>query len=254
MRSPPHQVIRKRFAMLTLLGNYSGHRLLLAGISLLFCIHGLAQAADKQSIPAAPFAVARVHFESNATDGDVEVVFDVKGTKDGLAKLSVVSPDGRTVIDFTAPDASTLGIRQFSFESPEPKNIESLKSAYPAGVYTFAGVTVAGETLYSQSSLNHKLPAAASFLKPAERTLVSVTESVSIAWLTVEWVTGVIIEIKQSESGASITAELPGSATSFAVPAGFLVPDSEYELSIGNVNEDGNISFVETTITTAGHK
>src|SRR5690242_14538503 len=67
---------------------------------------------------AIPFSVASVHLEQNTTDEDMEVVFEVKGGQDGLAELSVVSPDGRPVVAFRAADESTLGIRQFRFESP----------------------------------------------------------------------------------------------------------------------------------------
>src|SRR3990170_1930018 len=138
---------------------------ILAGIALLLCSHGLALGADKEPGSFVPFAVASVRFEQNATDGDAEVVFEVKGGKEGLAKLTVVSPDGRTVIDFTAPNASTLGIRQFRFETPEPGDVESLKSAYPEGVYTFTGATAAGGKLRGESPLNHKLPPTASVLR-----------------------------------------------------------------------------------------
>ena len=94
---------------------------ILAGVTLLLGSHGLALVrVGKESGPSVLFAVTSVHFEQNATDRDVEVVFEIKGGDEGLAKLAAVSPDGRTVIDFTAPDASTLGIRQFRFESPEP--------------------------------------------------------------------------------------------------------------------------------------
>ncbi|HEU5305469.1 MAG TPA: hypothetical protein VFU40_12545, partial [Gemmatimonadales bacterium] len=129
---------------------------ILAGASLLLGVPSLP--------PPAPFAVASVRFEQNATDQDVEVVFEVKGGKDGLAKLVVVAPDGRTVIDVTAPDASTLGIRQFRFESPEPPDAAQLRAAYPEGVYTVTGTTAGGQTLRGASTLHHKLPPAASFL------------------------------------------------------------------------------------------
>ena len=102
-------------------------------LSSQYLLTGFAQEPGSSQL----FAFAKVHFEQNATDGDVEVVFEIKGGDEGLANLRVVSPDGRIVIDFTAPDASTLGIRQFRFESPEPKDIEGLKTAYPEGVYTF---------------------------------------------------------------------------------------------------------------------
>ena len=194
------------------------------------------------SNPILPFAVARVHFEHNVTDGDVEVVFEVKGGDEGLAKLAVVSPDGRTVIYSTAPDASTLGIRQFRFESPEPRDIESLKSAYPEGAYTFAGATAAGNKLYGQSRLNNRLPATATFLRPGDRARGVVAEDVEITWTTVKNIAGYILEIKQDELDVNITAKLPGSAAAFAVPAGFLITGTQYKLSIGTVTDEGNIA------------
>jgi len=214
---------------------------------IVFCSFQLAQADDKSE----PFPQAHVHFEQNATDGDVEVVFVAKGGKKGLAQLTVVSPDGRKVIDFSAPDASTLGIRQFHFESPEPGDVDSLKAAYPEGVYTFTGATANGDTFGGKSTLNHTLPATASFLQPAAEAHNVAVTNLTITWTPVNNMAAYVVEIEQDDLGVNITAELPGSATSFDVPDGFLVPDTEYGLAIGTMTEDGNISFVETSFTTA---
>jgi hypothetical protein len=224
---------------------------ILAGIILLFGSYGRAQVAGPESGPPERFAVARVHFEQNATDGDVEVVFEVKGGADGLSKLTAVSPDGRMVVDFTAADASTLGMRQFRFESPEPKNAESLKSAYPAGVYTFAGATAAGEKFKGESTLNHDLPAPASFLHPEARAQGVSTKGLKMTWTAVKNLAAYIISIEQEELEASLTARLPGSVTTFAVPEGFLLPDTQYTLGLGTVSDEGNVSFVETWFITA---
>ncbi len=225
---------------------------MLAGVSLLLGSHGLAPGVGNQSAPSAPLAVATVHFERNATDGDVEVVFEVKGGDEGLAKLAVVSPDGRTVIDFTAPDASTLGIRQFRFESPEPGDVESLKAAYPEGVYTFAGATAAGHKLHGESTLHHKLPATVSFVRPGVGARGVGAKHLEIEWTPVKKVTAYIVKIEQHALAVEITARLPGSVGTFAVPDGFLRPGTKYQLGIGTVTDEGNISFVETTFTTAG--
>jgi hypothetical protein len=199
-----------------------------------------------------PFAVARVHFEQNVTDGDAEVVIEVNGGDTGLAKLTVVSPDGRTLIDFTAPDATALGIRQFRFESPEPRTVESLKSAYPKGVYTFAGTTAAGEKLHGTSTLSHRLPVAASLLKPEAGARGVSTRNLKIIWTPVKNAASYIVSIEQDELDVSITSKLPGSVTTFTVPDGFLLPATKYTLGIGTVTDEGNISFTETTFTTAG--
>jgi hypothetical protein len=228
---------------------------ILAGVTFLLGSHGLAPVGvGKESGPSVPFAVANVHFEQNATDGDFEVVFEVNGGDKGLTKLAVVSPDGRTVLDFTAPDASTLGIRQFRFESPEPANFESLRSAYPQGVYTFTAVNADGAKLHSQSTLNHKLPATTSFLQPKSGSQGVAVKALEITWTPVKGTAAYIIKIEQAEGDVSIEARLPESVTKFAVPDGFLLPGTEYTLGIGTVTNEGNVSFVETTFTTAGKK
>jgi hypothetical protein len=220
--------------------------LLLAGVLLLV-------KPDAAGAPAASssFAVATIHFEQNATDGDFEAVVEAKGGDEGLAKLAVVSPAGRAVIDVTAPAATTLGVRQLRFESPEPGDFASLKTAYPEGVYTFTGTTAAGATLQGKATLRHALPSAAAILRPAARARDVGLKGAVISWTAVRNITAYIVTIEQNGSDVSITARLPGSVASFAVPDGFLRPGTAYQLGIGAVTGDGNISFAEMTFTTA---
>jgi hypothetical protein len=225
--------------------------LIIAGVIFLLSSHGLALGAGRESGSTTPLAVASVRFEQNATDGDAEVVFEVQGGKEGLAKLTVVSPDGRTIIDFAAPDASTFGIRQFRFETPEPGDVKSLKSAYPEGVYTFTGATAAGGKLHGESRLSHKLPATASFLVPRAAARGVGAKNLKLTWTPVKNLAAYIISIKQRKLGVSLTARLPGSAATFAVPDGFLRAGTEYQLSVGTVSGEGNISFAEATFRTA---
>ena len=201
--------------------------------------------------PPSSFAIASIHFEQNATDGDFEAVVEVKGGNEGLAKLAVVSPDGRTVIDVTAPAATTLGVRQLRFESPEPGDFATLKAAYPEGAYTFTGTTAAGARYEGTATLQHALPAAAAFLRPAARGRgVGVTDLV-VTWTSVRNAAAYIVTIEQPDLDVSITARLPGSMDRFVVPHGFLRTGTAYQLGIGTVTGGGNISFVETTFTTA---
>ncbi len=211
---------------------------------------GWVRQAEAQSAKAVPFPVASVHFEQNATDGDVEVVFRAKGGADGLANLKVLSPDGRTVIEFTAPDPSTLGMRQFRIESPEPKDVKALKAAYPEGTYEFTGRTFSGATFVGKSTLSHRLPATAKFGTPAPEAEDVSIKDVKISWGAVAGVASYIVKIEHDELGTKIEAVLPSSLTSFAVPNGFLMPGTEYELEIGTVTAEGNVSFVETSFTT----
>jgi len=224
---------------------------ILAGLILLLVSYGLALGAGKESRQSIPLEAASVLFEQNATDEDVEVVFEVNAGDVGLAKLTVVSPDHRTVIDFTAPDASTLGIRNFQLESPEPKDIEGLKAAYPEGTYTFAGTNVVGDKLHGEATLIHELPATVSFLRPGAGATRISTEDLEIAWTPVENVANYIVEIEQDELDVKLKARLPATAATLVVPSGFLLPGTEYKLSIGTMTDKGNISIVETTFTTA---
>lgn len=209
-----------------------------------------AHAAETGSAPNS-FPVASVHFEQNVTDGDSELVFQVKGGKDGLAQLTVVSPSGRTVIAFRAPDASTLGIRQFRFESPEPTDSGSVKVAYPEGIYNFSGTTFSGAKFVGKSTLSHLLPTTTSVASPAPKAASVSAKDLKVSWKAVKGVASYLVGIKQPESSVNITASVPASATSFAVPHGILSPGKEYKLSIGTVAANGNTSFIETTFTTA---
>ena len=224
---------------------------IVAGVTLLLCASGLALGTAKETGPAGPFAVALVHFEQNATDGDSEVVLEVKAGKEGLTRLVVTAPDGRTVVDFTAPDASTLGIRQFRFETPEPRDLKALRSAYPEGVYTFAGVSTGGRKLRGEATLHHALPSTTSFVSPKAAAGGVATKNLKIAWSPVKDLAAYTVKLEQRETNASLTANVPGSVSTFAVPDGLLLPGTEYQLALGTVSKTGNISFVETTFRTA---
>ena len=231
----------------------SGFLLVLTGsvFSAEIKIAAIAPAGGEiKSTKAIPFSLAAVHFEHNATDGDVEVVFEVRGGTDGLAGLIVRSPDGRRVIAFGAPDASTMGIRQFRFESPEPRDVKSIKAAYPEGVYKFFGKTASGAKFFGKSTLSHRLPAATALAKPAATAENVSVKDFEVSWIAVQDTTSYIVKIEQRDLNVNLAALLPGSTTSFTVPNGFLSRGTKYQLSIGTVSRERNMSFVQTTFTT----
>jgi len=220
-------------------------------IAVLMSAVGPPALAAENSSSSAAFPEASVRFEQNATDGDAEVVFRVKAAKDGLAELTIVSPTGRKVVDFKAPDAATLGIRQFVFESPEPKDAKALKVAYPEGAYEFLGRTASGARFAGKSTLSHRLPGAVTFVRPAAAAADVPVRDLKLSWTAVDGAAAYDVGIKQDELKTNFVALLPGSATSVGVPEGFLVPGRKYKVSIGVVSAEGNISYVETTFTTA---
>lgn len=204
------------------------------------------------SEPSFPFTTAKVRFEQNVSDQDVEVVFEVNAGDKGLSKLTVLSPDGRAVIDSLASDYSTLGIREYNFESPEPRDVLRLKAVYPQGEYIFSGTTVSGDKYRSASRLSHELPPAISFLRPAAGARGVAVKDLEIAWTPVKDVAAYILEIQHDKLGVELKVKLPASTATFAVPNGLLLPGEAYQLSIGTVSDEGNISFLETTFTTVG--
>ena len=222
-----------------------------AVMSALFLIlNGSARGAEAQPAAPVPFPVASVHMEQNVTDGDMEVVFQVKAGQEGLAELSVVSPDGRPVVAFRAPEPSTLGIRQFRFESPEPRDVKALKAAYPEGVYEFSGKTFSGATLVGKATLSHRLAATTTFVRPAPAAENVLVKDLTISWSAVAGVASYQVSIEQGEMNVRVTALLPGPSTSFAVPPGVLVRGRKYKMAIGTATREGNVSYVETTFTT----
>ena len=221
-------------------------------VALLLCLFAdRAEAAEKPASKPEPFERVSARFEQNATDGDVEAVFECLAGDDGLVKLTVVAPDGRTIIDFSAPGRSAMGLREFRFESPEPTDATALKKAYPEGAYTFTGSTSRGAHFQDKVTLSHNLPATTSIISPKADARDVAATNLKITWAPVKGVTGYTIELAPSKSSAHLEVKLPASATSFIVPEGILTPGGECQLGLGTISAAGNISVVEMTWTTA---
>jgi hypothetical protein len=212
--------------------------------SFLMTTIGLARAEDD-------FEQVTVRFEQNIADRDVEVVFEATSDAAGLSALKIVAPDGRTVVDYRSP-GSTLGIKHFKLESPELKNTGSVKKDFPEGEYTFTGVTVTGVTLRGSAMLSHQLPEAPAIVRPRPEGKGVPTQGLQIRWDVSTKPAGVVIDIEQEKTGRKLSAALPGTATTFNVPDGFLSPGTEYKLAIGSVSREGNMSVLEIDFTTGG--
>ncbi len=219
---------------------------IVASTVLLLTVHDAARADGR-------FEKVGVYLEQTVEDEDFEVRFEAIAGDEGLAALKVVAPDGRTVIDFTAPD-SKLGMRQVTLETPEPKNNGTLQADFPAGSYRFTGRTVAGVTLQGEAKLSHRLPEASSFVHPRpDEKNVPVT-GLQLRWSPVKNLAVWLLVIEHEASGSEFKVNLPATTTAFAVPDGFLAAATKYKLAIGAVAKDGNTTFIETAFTTAPHK
>ena len=218
--------------------------IVLAALATVWAASGSALAQEK-------FEKAKIYFEQNVQDKDVEVKFDVIGGSAGLATVKITAPDGRTVVDFKAGD-SKMGIRHLILETPEPKNDGTIEKDFPAGVYKFTGTLVGGKALQGESTLSHKLPAAASFLRPRPDEKNVPLKGMRATWAGQKNLEAVVVILEQEKTGRDLRVTLAGDATSFAVPDGFLQPGMEYKIAVGTVAVGGNASFFETSFTTAG--
>jgi hypothetical protein len=215
------------------------HALLLAGSAF-----GTA-AADES------FDTLAIHLEQNATDGDAEVVIKATSNADGLSALEVVAPDGRALLNFESPD-SKLGIRSFSLESPEPSNDGRVQADFPTGAYRVSGTAVSGSKLAGESTLSHALPATVTITKPADGQEGVPVNGLVTTWSAVPGIKQLILVLEDEDTEMEMAVDLPGDATTFNVPDGWMRPGVEYKLAVGSVAADGNRSFVEIGFETAG--
>ena len=220
-----------------------GLRPVLPAALLLLLTPGAAPAQER-------FGRTAVYLERNVADEDAEVGFEVTGPADGLASLRVTAPDDRTVLDLRAPD-SRLGMRHFALESPEPKNDGRLQADFPAGTYRFAGTTAGGAELRGTATLSHAFPPATSFVAPRAGQRTVPVAGMRVRWRPVAGLAAYVVVVEQEDTGLEIKARLPGTATAFTIPDGFLTPGTEYKLAIGTVSREGNRSFAETSFRTA---
>lgn len=195
-----------------------------------------------------PFDEAKIFVEYNASDGDAEIVVDVDADV-GLERFVVLNPNGRTVLDLRSKQTQDLGIRKIALETPEP-SLADVLAAYPEGGYWFFGRSTDGQILFSSVSLSHSLPQAPAITFPLDGA-IGVPTSGAVTWTAGPDAASFFFELESDDAGVDLKANLAGNATSFGFPAGFLVPDTEFQVGVGARADNGNLTVVEHTFTTA---
>jgi hypothetical protein len=195
------------------------------------------------------FAQARSYLEQNVSDGDAEVVIET-GTHDGgLAALTIVAPDGRTLVEFKSPEGR-LGIRSVRLESPEPENDGRVQADFPPGEYSFAGITVHGHRLTSRAALSHVPPPPVSFVHPKDAQGEVASIGLRAQWTPVAGIRKYVLILEDEAADLELKVELPVGTSSFGIPDGFMHPNTDYKLGVGTVAPDGNRSFAEIVFKT----
>jgi hypothetical protein len=213
---------------------------------------GAAQAHASRKPAYSAFEYATINVERNETDGDTEIVITAKAGDEGLLSLAIFAPDGRPVGIVASPDRTTLGLREFLFESPEPEGSRIL-AAYPEGIYTFIGRSTSGEWFRARVPLSHQLPSPATIVHPLHESVIG-TDNLTLQWTAVPGVRQYVIELENESADPEqvLRVDVPASQSSFDVPQSMLVPGAEYQLGVWTVGASGNILVSEITFETEG--
>ena len=215
-------------------------------LSLTSTVH--AQAKDENE-EEGEFELVTLYLEFNATDNDAEVV-TVVDTEVGLKELKVIAPNGKTVVSLISKNTPKLGQASMVVETPEP-SLDEIKAAYPAGVYQFRAKTVdGGDKIIGEATSSHTLLSAPVISTPSNGATGMPVSGQIIIWAPVAGASGYFLELENAKTEATLKVDLPGTATSFAIPNGLLLPNTAYELSLGAVGANGNRIFTEISFTT----
>ncbi len=194
------------------------------------------------------FEEAFLVFEVNETDQDGEVLLRMKAPE-GLRELELEDPHGKTVLKLRVKGRlqHDVGLQQFLIESGEP-DIESVLAAFPEGTYELEGRTISGHVVEGEVSLSHAMAPAPSFFPPDGSILPP--NGLVVQWSSVAGAAAYVLELEQDELGVNLTMTVPADVLSFAIPDGFLIGGTEYELGISTVSFNGNVAVAEGAFTT----
>ncbi len=121
---------------------------------------------------------------------------------------------------------------------------------FPTGDYRIVGKGITGEKLVGVAKFTHDIPAGPVLVSPVEDAVVDPNNLV-VTWQSVgpangSPIVGYQVLVVKPNTGLRalpkiiLDVTMPPSATSMAVPPGFLLPDSAYEWEILAIESGGN--------------
>ncbi|NNE13281.1 MAG: fibronectin type III domain-containing protein [Ilumatobacter sp.] len=209
---------------------------------------------------------SRIKFEINATDGDggVQVFIDA----DQWEKMSIYDPNGKRIFTSTAKGRmAEQGGTELFLESAEPPftevTLDELLDRWPEGEYRFRGASLEGDRYEGSWELTHDLPDGPTLVFPLEGDPPQDPDDTTVTWEPVAPPNGspiIAYQVLVVEDGAehdalptvALDIIMPPDATSLTVPAGFLLPDTEYEWEVLAIESSGNQTLSSSFFTTAG--
>jgi hypothetical protein len=246
------------------------HTHLLSACALAWLALGFGLAPSGSPGSVEEFDEFEIYIEINATDGDAGLQGFLDG--DAWTDARLIGPDERAVFRFGADRAlERQGISEVMWESDEPRftqyPLSEFLDRFPEGEYRAVARTLENELLESTNELTHDLPAGPEITSHVDGEEVELDgENVVITWneVTDDFQGGplgseieaylVVVEFEEKVMGAEIvqvlSIDVVADVFSAEVPADFLLPDREYKIELGAIEESGNRTFTEISINT----
>ncbi len=229
----------------------------IAAAPLLAAATSPAEATESEdhdrNAPVVALKDARLKIEFNSTDRDVGVQLFIDA--DPWKSMDVYDPWGRLVLRATARGSvAKQGGTELFLESGEPSlddvPLNVFLARFPPGNYRIVGQGTKGERLVGVARFTHNIPAGPVLLFPAEDAVVDPNHLV-VAWQPVgpanaSPIIGYQVLVVKPNTGLRglpkiiLDVMMPPSASSMAVPPGFLLRDSAYEWEVLAIESGGN--------------
>lgn len=209
---------------------------------------------EQRGRPVIPIKDARLKIELNSTDQDagVQVFIDA----DPWKTMNIFDPNGRMIFrSITRGRFAKQGGTELFLESGEPNfsevPLDEFLKRFPEGDYEITGRGIEGEKLVGIAKFTHNIPDGPVLVSPLEGALVEDPNQLVVRWQPVAApngspIIGYQVLVVKPDTGIlalpkiTLDVMMPPTATSMAVPPGFLLPDSEYEWEILAIEESGN--------------
>ena len=209
--------------------------------------------AGESGRPVVPLKDARLKIEMNATDQDagVQVFLDA----DPWKTMDIFDPYGKMVFRATTQGRfGKQGGTELFMESAEP-NFSELTLAkflerFPEGNYQFVGKGLNGEKLLGTAKFTHNIPNGPVLVYPAENAFLD-PNNAFVMWQQVvapngSPIIGYQVLVVKPNTGIRglpkfiLDVMMPPTATTMAIPPGFLLRDSEYVWEVLAIETGGN--------------
>ena len=218
-----------------------------------FCgdAYSLRSAAEREIIPLGD---ARLKIELNSTDKDagVQVFLDA----DPWQSMEIYDPYGvRIFRSVTRGRLGRQGGTELFLESAEPNfselTLEKFLERFPEGEYQFVGLSIDGEKMGATAKFTHNLPEGPVLVAPARNAVVDRNSALTVQWRPVpppkgSPIIGYQVLVVKGNTGIAalpkiiLDVMMPPTATSMAVPSGFLLANSQYGWEVVAIEESGN--------------